>query len=120
MARQASKSDLVVDVDGIGRFVFARRTMRDKFGIRGAYAALTSANYDAEGNTADIGALAFCTINHLLVSAPAGFSLEVLDPDADEEKLTKVFLALREQEGSFRKEPAPGVQGGREEPGAEL
>jgi hypothetical protein len=103
--RKASGSDFNVDVDGLGRFAFARRTIADTFRIRGEYNRLTSGNVDAEGNMQDYGALAYVTLTVLLVAAPEGFDLDAdtLEDDSHENKLTKAFFALREKELSFRK-----------------
>lgn len=112
MSRSAGPSDFHLDVEGVGKFVFARRTPRDVYRIRGEYANLTDGNYDADGNYADISALGFATIKVLMVSAPDGFSLDQLDPLVDEaweEKVVKVFTSLREKELSFR--PGTGASG---------
>jgi len=106
--RTASNNDFPVEVDGIGRFMFGRKAMRDIYAIRGEYASTTGGNFTEDGAFADIGALAFITIGRLMVSAPAGFDLASIDPlvdDAAEEKIVKVFLALREKETSFRPQP---------------
>ena len=102
--RAQGNKDFAVEVEGIGRFFFGRRTMQDTFRIRGEYAALTSGNYDAEGNFGDLTALAFITLKTLMVSAPGDFTIDadpLLDDDA-EERSFKVFMALREKEQSFR------------------
>lgn len=113
--RTAGKDDFAVDVDGLGRFTFARKQMRDVYAIRGEYAATTANNFTEEGGFADLGALAFITISRLLVAAPAGFDLENIDPLVDDDyetKIVKVFLALREKELSFR--PQPKAEGAGE------
>jgi hypothetical protein len=106
--RTAGNGDFPVEVEGMGRFIFARKTMRDVYAIRGEYAAVTSNNFTEEGGFADIGALAFITLNRLMVSAPSDFDLAGLDPVTDDDaepKIVKVFLALREKELSFRPQP---------------
>lgn len=111
--RKPTSTDFAVDVDGIGRFMFARRTMRDTYRIRGEYGQMTGGNYDADGAMVDISALGYATINALLVSGPNDWSLDDMDPLLDhepEEQIMKVFTALREKELSFRRGSAPDVQ----------
>lgn len=120
--RQRGNKDFSVEVDGLGRFFFARRTMQDTFAIRGEYAALTSGNYDAEGNYADSTALAFITLKSLMVSAPADFVLDadpLVDDDA-EGRTIKVFMALRHKEQSFRPAPKASEPGSGQGAGGEL
>lgn len=117
MTRAPGSNDFTVDVDGIGTFTFARRQMRDIYRIRGDYNKLTGGNYDEEGNYGDVSALAFVTLSLLMVAAPTGFSLSTLDPLVDDqcdEKVLKVFTALREKELSFRPRPAQAGEGGGE------
>lgn len=114
MARTPKATDFEVDVDGIGRFIFARRNVGDVYKIRGRYTVLTDGHYDAEGNMADLGALGFVTIQTLLVSGPPGFDLEALDPILDDDfdtKVMSIFAALRAKELSFRPQPKAGSEG---------
>jgi len=102
MPRTAHATDFFVEVDKIGRLCFARRTLADQLLIRGRYNAATEGNYDVDGNMADIAALAYVTIQTLLVS---GFDIETIDPLMDDEwdtKIMSVWRALREKELSFR------------------
>jgi hypothetical protein len=104
MAREAQDSDFQVEVEGFGVFQFARRTVKDSFKIRGRYAQITGGNYDEKGRAADYSALAFVTIETLLVDAPRSFSLDA-DPLMDEKwdvPFMRVFSALRTKELSFR------------------
>lgn len=103
--RLPSKTDFPVEVPGVGRYMFARRNLRDNASIRGQYSALTSGNYDADGNMADLVSLSLVTIDTLMVSAPPKGDPADWDLLADtqaEERLVKVYLALREMELSFR------------------
>ena len=102
MPRTAHATDFFVEVDKIGRLSFARRTIGDQFKIRSRYNAATEGHYDADGNMADISALAYVTIQTLLVS---GFDIESIDPLMDDDfdvKLMSIWRALREKELSFR------------------
>lgn len=114
MSRDASGSDFYVDVEGIGKFSFARRAMRDVYRIRGLYGSLTDGFYDEVGNFADLSALGYATIKVLVVSQPDGFDIDKLDPLLDDDcdaKVMKVFSALREKELSFRPQPAADGEG---------
>lgn len=112
MARTAAAGDFQVEVDGVGRFTFARRTPRDVFRIRGEYERLTGGNYTEDGQYKDWTALAFATIKLLAVEAPDGFDLDKIDPNVEDDweaKLVRVFADLREKELSFR--PGSGAGG---------
>jgi hypothetical protein len=105
--RNPSKSDFPLEVDGIGSFVFARRTVRDRFRITSEYMRLTG-GVAVEGTDFSVVAEAHATIGVLMVDAPDHFS-SMLDPatvsvdeDADDEKISTVFFALRAKELSFR------------------
>lgn len=105
MARAPQATDFTVEVDGLGTFVFGRRSTMDVYKIRGRYNALTEGNYAADGTMHDLGALGYVTLQTLLVSAPECFNLASLDPLMDDdfdEKIMKVFSALRAKELSFR------------------
>ncbi|HEX7642021.1 MAG TPA: hypothetical protein VF472_07380 [Burkholderiaceae bacterium] len=116
MPRKAHATDFFVDVPDLGRFNFARRQLGDVFKIRGRYNQLTEGFYDAEGRMADLVALAYVTIQTLLVSGPEGFDLDTLDPLLDDEfdtKLLAIWSALRDKELSFRS----GQKEARQAPG---
>jgi hypothetical protein len=110
MARAANASDFTVDVDGIGRFKFARRMQKDKYLIRSQYSQLTSDHWREDGSVGDMEAWMHATIVVLLVEEPDKF-LENLDPLMDDDTgapIQKVFLALREKELSFRPKTEKG------------
>ncbi|WP_175787411.1 hypothetical protein [Burkholderia anthina] len=105
MARAPQATDFNVEVEGVGTFVFGRRSTSDVYKIRGRYNALTEGNYGEDGRMNDVGALAFVTLQTLLVSSPESFDMASLDPLMDDdfdEKVVKVFAALRAKELSFR------------------
>jgi hypothetical protein len=115
MPRTANATDFAVDIDNLGRFHFARRSVSDTYKIRGRYNQITDGHYDADGNMADLSALAFVTIQTLLVSGPEGFDIHNLDPLIDdnyEDKILTVWRALREKELSFRPKPQKDRQAG--------
>jgi hypothetical protein len=108
MSRIANASDFFVDVPDVGCFNFARRQIGDVFKIRGRYNQLTEGFYDTEGRMADLVALAYVTIQTLLVSGPDGFDIDALDPLIDDDfdiKLLSIWRALRDKELSFRPQP---------------
>lgn len=123
--REENASDFFVDVSYstgeketkqehvLGRFRFARRTIRDTFRIRSYYSRLTDGHYDEKGDAADLVAWSFAQVQVLLVGPPAGFNLEELDPLVDESweiKALSIFKALRDKELSFRPPTPDAVQ----------
>lgn len=112
MARAAKESDFPIDVDGIGRFKFARRTQKDRYLIRTYYGQLTNDNWQEDGTVGDMEAFMHTTIHVLVVEQPEGFSIDNLDPLLDDDiqkKLEKIYMALRQKELSFRPSTSPGV-----------
>lgn len=107
MSRPAASSDFTVDVEGLGTFVFGRRTGRDRFRMAAEFHRLTE-GLDVGDSEFGLVADAFVTIKALLVDGPAEITsmldLEApasMDPDADA-MLLRVFFALRQKELSFR------------------
>jgi hypothetical protein len=103
-----------VDVEGIGAFTFARRTMRDEISVQIEYAKLLGGVEPTPWLSAVCGWLSVLSV--LTVRAPEGWST---DPDAmdplDEEvyaRLSRVHGALVEKERSFRRGAKPGSQAG--------
>lgn len=92
-----------LDVEGVGRFVFRKRRIPDQVKIETAALRMT------EGPIDDVElqnvCIAYQTLKHLTVENPAGWDLDEIDPldPADTEKMWKVWLALRNEEGRFRK-----------------
>lgn len=112
MARKANpETDFSVDVEGVGRFTFARRTMRDEIDIQREYSRLL----DGVQPTPWFDALSnwISHLRVLTVRAPDGWSIDALDPlnDDDYVKLKDVYSAMTEQERSFRRKPAAAGQG---------
>lgn len=111
MPRSASEKDFTVEVEGIGAFRFGHRKMADHLKIEVEYARIT----EGVAPTPWLDQLAtwMATLKVLAVRVPEGFDLDELDPldDATYKKISKVFLALREKEGSFRPGLAATVQG---------
>src|SRR6185312_14260741 len=105
MARAAHKEDFTVDVEGIGTFKFGRRTQRDVYKIRGLYSKLTGDNWKEDGTVGDMEAWMYSMLEVMTVEFPDNFSLSKLDPLSDPEnddRLSLVYMALRQKELSFR------------------
>lgn len=112
MARTAKESDFPIEIDGIGRFKFARRTQKDRYLIRTYYGQLTNDHWQEDGSVGDMEAFMHATIHVLVVEQPDGFSIDELDPILDDDiqkKIENVFMALRQKELSFRPPTSSGV-----------
>jgi hypothetical protein len=102
----ADKQQFPVEVEGIGTFHFAKRTMRNEFRIQAEYSRLTEGVETPTPNL-EIMAGVFSTLKVLTLKAPDGWDLDALDPLVDEDfaKAIRVHAALRAKEGSFRRGP---------------
>ena len=113
MARQPSKTDFIVNVEGEGRFIFARRTMLDEITIQREYAR----HAGGVEPTVWLATLAeyLSTLSVLTVEAPESWDIEAMDPLEDEtyKRIGRVFAALRERENTFRRKPDPISEGQR-------
>lgn len=108
--RQQNPRDFEVTVEGVGRFVFGYRVMRDEFKIQAEYSRVL----DGSPPTDWLHVLAgwVSTLKVLTVEAPEGWDIDQMDPLDDDEyaKISKVFEALRVKEVSFRGKPGtPGT-----------
>ena len=117
--RPASDTDFFIDLAGVGRFRYGRKTFGDRIGIRAEFLRLTGGNED----DLDLSTMAGLVAAHkvLCVEAPEGWvDLEVIDALEDEPGLDKKLLGLYqlvvEKEGSFRRVPISRVES--EGPGA--
>lgn len=108
-----------IDVDGVGAFLFQRRTMRNEIQLQAEYARLI------EGTDPTPWLELVCTwqshLKVLMLKAPDGFDLDDLDPfdDVTYENLGKIYSALQAKELSFRTNKKSGVQAGRQGHGAD-
>lgn len=114
MARRPNPAtDFEVDVEGIGRFIFARRTLADETKIQVEFARIT------EGVTPTpwLGTLVDwqCTLSVLTVNSPPDWNVDEMDPLDDDtfSRLNAVYSALRAKELSFRRKPKQGGEGDR-------
>lgn len=114
MARAAHKEDFTVDVEGVGQFKFGRRKQGDQYKIRSLYGKLTNNNWKEDGTVGDMEAWMHANLEILTVEFPSTFSLEKLDPltdPEDDDRMSRVYVALRQKELSFRPQPAASVTG---------
>jgi len=105
--RVPKDTDFSFDVEGVGSFVFGRRTFGDRIAIRREYARLTQNVDDIQ--LASLAVVA-SNLKVLMVSGPAGWNPDALetmdflmDEEGAEDKLFAVYDALRATEDSFRK-----------------
>ena len=108
--RAPSATDFHVEVDGVGTFSFARRTMRDEMRIQAELSRLTEGVESPNFTLQTVGGW-IAHLKVLTVSAPDGWDLDQMDP-LDEDvygQMFKVFTALRNKEDSFR--PKKNVRG---------
>jgi hypothetical protein len=109
MARRPDpKTDFIVDVDGIGRFTFARRRMVDEINIQVEYARMIQGVEPTEWLATVCGWIA--SLRVLTVFAPSGWNIDEMDPLDDEtyKQLALVHNSLDKKEGSFRRKPDQG------------
>lgn len=110
MARQPKANDYYIDVNGIGRFRCARRSLSIEVEVQREYASMAG----GVAPTAWLMTLAeyLSTLRVLIVDAPEGWDMENMDPLDDEtyQKLGRVFAALREREETFRGKPRTAGQ----------
>lgn len=91
-----------VEVPELGTFLFRRRNMRDNFAIEGEASRLVGGPVDDP--ILGAGAMAYATIQRLLVQPPDGWTLDGLNPYETRavEQIYRIAGALGEAEGRFR------------------
>ena len=116
--RTAHESDFYVDVEGIGRFRFGRRSYGDRLKIRAEFARLTKSyvEYDEKGDEildVDVAGMAsvISAYKTLMVECPAGWEdMEAVDilavPDVEIQSF-RIYAALKAKEDSFRPQAKP-------------
>lgn len=111
MARISKPTDYVVNVEGVGTFTFARRTMRDELDIQREYAdilrgVVPTAWLEIVGNWISV-------FKVLTVTAPSDWDLDGMDPldNATYAKMKRVYDAMSEKESSFRSGNVPQSEG---------
>lgn len=100
--RAPRSTDFEVPVEGVGTFVFARRTLGDELAIQREYARIIDGVTPTDWLATMAGWLS--VLRTITVRAPEGWDLDAMDPLDPEtyERLYKVFSALRAKEDSFR------------------
>ena len=100
--RQPKNTDFELHVEGLGRFVFGRRTMGDELAIQREYSNIIQGVTPSDWLTTMAGWLSVLRV--LTVRAPEGWNPDEMDPldEATYANLFKVYTALRDKEGSFR------------------
>lgn len=110
--RRPQPSDFIVDVEGVGSFTFAKRTMKDEIDIQVEYARLIQGVEPTEWLSRVGGWIS--TLKVLTVRAPDKWDLDDMDPLDEKvyEDMLLVYLALRAKEDSFRRKPGAGSEEG--------
>ncbi|WP_441280566.1 hypothetical protein [Tardiphaga sp. 862_B3_N1_1] len=103
MSRVPQATDFTVPVEGVGKFVFAKRTMADEIAIQREYSGMLQGVEPTQ--QLDNLASWMAVLRTLTVRAPEDWDIDEMDPLDPEtyEKLLKVFTAVREAENSFRR-----------------
>ena len=111
--RPSSPTDYQVDVENVGTFTVARRTMRDEFKIAAEYSRITE-GVETPTRFLSYFARAFSCCKVLTVIAPDGFDLEGIDPLDDESYAALIAFneALTAKEEDFRRQSGKGVKAG--------
>lgn len=111
--RNPSPRDFALDVEGIGRFVFGRKTVMDALAIECEYTRLTE-GLDVVPDYLGVLASAIANLRILTVKAPDGWDIEGMDGEDEETytRLKKVWGALRDKLASFRAKPGAPVEDG--------
>lgn len=112
MPRKPAPTDFNIDVEGIGRFTFAKRTMADEIRCQVEYASIIDGVIPTMWLQSVGGWISALRV--LTVRAPEGWDIETMDPLDPEtyERLRKVHAALVAKEASFRAKPGAGSEGG--------
>jgi len=110
--RLPKETDFTVEVEGIGRFTFGRRTMADELAIQREFADILQGVEPT--NWLSLVGEWLSVLRVLTVSVPAGWDTDEMDPLDDDTyaRLNKVYKALRDQERSFRPGKAPAGETG--------
>lgn len=113
MSRTPADTDFHQEVEGVGHFVFARRTMRDEMRIAAEFSRLTEGVETPTNFLATVAGW-IATLKVLTVSAPDGWDLDEMNPLDDDvfARIGGVNKALRTREGQFRAPKGTAGQNG--------
>src|SRR5690606_39076713 len=92
--RRAQPTDYYIDVEGVGRFRMARRTMRDEFQIGAEYSRLTEGVDTPTAWLAQMSTI-MATLKVLSVTVPQNWDIEALDP-LDDQSYASMLAVYRE------------------------
>lgn len=111
--RKASASDFLIQLPGVGNFIFGRRTFKDHAAIRADFVRLTQGQEDDE-----LASYAFliAAMNHLCVAAPKGWE-DLENAAMDDAMIDKAFELLgllNAAEKSFRQGAIQGSEAPRQ------
>jgi hypothetical protein len=114
--RAPKDTDFNVELEGLGKFRFARRTFGDRIKIRGEVARLSRDFGDDLDAVAEVTVVA--VYKTLLVACPPGWedieSIDLVSNPQAEEQAWQLFLKLQEAEETFRKgRDVAGKEGGQ-------
>lgn len=104
--RNPGRNDYDVQVEGIGKFKFARRSLGDELKVQVEYARITEGVMQPTPWLYSLGTW-LSALRVLMVAAPDGWDMEAMDPLEDDtyDQIKKVYEAMREKEDSFRRKP---------------
>lgn len=108
MSRTPQATDYRVSVEGVGDFVFAKRTMRDEINVQVEFARIIQGVEPTQWLQVVGGCLSDLRV--LTVKSPEGWDLDALDPLEEDvyAKLVLVHDALIAKERSFRRPKGEG------------
>lgn len=103
------KNDFFCDLEGVGRFIFNRKTYGGQIKIDSEMARILGPNFTADDDISRVHALLIGHYNALIVECPPGWEdLEDIDlseqPELDN-KILELYFMLRGKLDSFRVRP---------------
>lgn len=104
---KAKESDFFIEIDGVGRFRFSRKTYGAQIKIDAEISRILGPNMDLSDSTMGLHAMLMGHYKALMVECPPGWeNLEELNLDEDptlDQKILEVYFELRRKLDSFRK-----------------
>lgn len=112
MVHAAATTDYYIDIEGVGRFRIAKRTMRDELRIQVEYANIIQGVQPTDWLNLVGGWIS--TLKVLAVESPEGWDIDSLDPLEDDtyRKLGHINAAIAAKEASFRGKSSEGGETG--------
>ncbi len=104
--RAAKDTDFLIDLEGVGKFRFARRTFGDRIKIRGEIARMSRDFGDDLDAVAEVTVVA--VYKTLVVACPKGWedieAIDLVDRPEAEDQAWQLFLKLQDAESRFRQD----------------